>query len=277
MRGATEPSRTEKGVCPHFPAWFALIFATVLWADSTPVPGAPFYTAQSIANSASNVAGEYAPDTFLSIYGQNLSYITKAIGPGDITGLTLPTVLGNVRVLLNGIFADVYYVSPGLVNILIPPSFKPGPVTLVLMNDSLAGPSVPITVTATAPGLFQLDAVNVIATHGNGPLVTPASPAKPGEVVVLYATGLGPTSPPAVPNQLPTGVATVVDMSFQVLLNGVAVDPRAIQYAGVTPGYAGLFQINLLLPASAPANPEIRVGTPSAMSAAGKVLPLAVQ
>jgi uncharacterized protein (TIGR03437 family) len=261
----------------HFSSISVLLvsFAAVLRADNPPVPGAPYYTAQSIANAASNMAGPYAPDTFLSIYGQNLSYITKAMSSGDIVGQALPTVLGNVRVLLNNVPADIYYVSPGLVNILIPPSLKPGSLTLVLLNDSLAGPTVQITLGGTAPGLFQLDSVNVIATHGNGPLVTPASPAKPGEVVVLYATGLGVTSPPAVANQLPTGVATLVDTSFQVLLNGVAVDPRAIQYAGVTPGYAGLFQINLLLPASLPANPEIRVGTPDAMSAVGRVLPVA--
>ncbi len=250
------------------------ILSLGLRADS--IPGQPYYTAQSIANAASNQVGQYAPNTFLSIYGQNLSYVTKPISPDDITAGMLPLVLGNVRVEINNIAMDMYYVSPGQINFLIPPNFKPGAGTLTVLNNSFAGPSIPITIAQTAAALFQLDTLNVIATHGNGPLVTPSAPAKPGEVIVLYATGLGPTSPPAVPNQLPAGLATLVDLAnFKVLLNGTAIDSRLVQYAGVTPGFAGLFQINVMLPADAPANPEIRVATADSISAAGKVLPLA--
>ncbi len=55
-----------------------------------------------------------------------------------------------------------------------------------------------------------------------------------------------------------------------MLLNGVAVDPSKIDYAGVTPGYAGLFQINLTLPDDAPSNPEIRVGSGGILSVPGR-------
>lgn len=106
-----------------------------------------------------------------------------------------------MRVLINQIFADVYYVSPGQVNVLIPPSLIAGPATLQLINDGLAGPSVMITLSPSAPVLFQSDATTAIATHGNGPLVTAAQPAQRGEIVVLYATGLGPTLPAAIPTR----------------------------------------------------------------------------
>ena len=61
---------------------------------------------------------------------------------------------------------------------------------------------------------------------------------------------------------------------FQVLLNGTAVDPRLIQYAGQAPGFAGLFQINLQLPADSPANPEIRIGFGANLSPAQRFLPV---
>jgi uncharacterized protein (TIGR03437 family) len=225
--------------------------------------GAPCYTAASIANSASNLAGPYSTNSFLTIYGINLSNVTKAIGPSDIGAGELPWELSgtDVNVLIGGISAYIYYVSPNQVNVLIPSLLTLGPVTVELENRSLYGPAVEITLAAAAPTLFQADATTVIATHGNGPLVTADSPAAPGEIVVLYATGLGETAPAAICGWLPELAAPLADLAdFQVLLNGTAVDPQLILYAGQTPGFAALFQINLQLPANSPPNPEIRIG-----------------
>lgn len=256
----------------------AALVAGPLWADTSGAPGTPVYTEASIANAAANVPDFFAANTFLTIYGQNLSYVIKAISPDDIHAGTLPATLQGtgVTVLINQVPADMYYVSPFQVNVLIPSSLRPGPVTIQLENYGAAGPPISVPLGNAAPALFQMDATTVIATHGNGPLVTQASPAKPGEVVVLYATGLGVTSPPAIPNQIPTAIAPLADMgNFQVLLNGTPVSAKAIQYAGVTPGFAGLFQINLLLPANSPANPEVRVSSSGVLSPPGRILPLA--
>jgi len=247
------------------------------WQARAQTYPAPSYSAASVANAASNTAGSYAPNTFISIYGSNLAYGTAAIGPGDLSAGMLPTTLGttSVRVLINGLFADLYYASPAQVNALIPASLTPGPATVQVVVASLAGPPVSVTLGAAAPALFQQDAQTVIATHGNGPLVTAASPAKSGEIVVLYATGLGVTSPALIPNQIATAPALLADLAdFQVLLNGTAVDPNSILYAGLTPGFAGLYQINLRLPANTPANPQIQVGYISAMSPAERILPV---
>jgi uncharacterized protein (TIGR03437 family) len=251
------------------------LFCTILAQD--PTPGAPAYTAAGLANSAANVAGYYAPNSFLSIYGQNLAYVTKPIGPDDVRNGQLPTVLTDtgVRVLINQIPGNIYYVSPGQVNVLIPPLLIAGPATVQLINSGLAGPPISIMLSSAAPVLFQPDATTVTATHGNGPLITPNQPASRGEVVVLYATGLGATSPAAIANQIPLTAAAITDrVDFRVLLNGTDVDPRLILYAGVTPGFAGLFQINLQLPVDAPANPQIQIGYGTQLSPSGVILPL---
>jgi len=237
----------------------------------------PYYTAQSIANSAASVTGLYAPNTFVTIYGQNLAYTTQALTAADVAGGTLPTVLPGtgVRVEINNIPANMYYVSPTQVNFLVPTSLIPGPVTLQLVVDGLLGPAIPILLQAAAPSLFQLDATTVLAEHLDYSLVTASSPAHPGEVVVLYASGLGPTSPPAIPDQIPQQAATITPMSsFTVLINEVAVNPQLILYAGVTPRFAGLFQINVQLPSDAPANPEIRLGYAGILSPIGRFLPV---
>jgi uncharacterized protein (TIGR03437 family) len=237
----------------------------------------PYYTADSIANSAAGVSGLYAPNTFVTIYGQNLAYTTAALTQAEIAGGTLPTVLSGtgVRVLINNIPANIYYVSPTQVNLLVPTSLTPGPANLQLVVDSLAGPAIPIMLQSAAPSLFQSDATTVLGVHLNNTLITPASPAQPGEVIVLYASGVGPTNPAAIPDEIPQTAATVTPLSsFSLMLNGTAVDPRLLLYVGVVPTFAGLFQINLQVPTNAPANPQIQIGYAGIFSPAGRILPI---
>jgi uncharacterized protein (TIGR03437 family) len=189
----------------------------------------------------------------------------------------LPTVLGStgVRVLINNIPANIYYVSPTQVNLLIPTSLSPGPAMLQLVVDSLAGPAIPIMLQNAAPSFFQSDATTVLGVHLDGSTITAASPAQAGEVVVLFASGLGPTNPAAIPDQIPEIAASVTPMSsFSMLMNGVAVSPQQILYAGVVPTFAGLYQINVRLPANTPANPQIQIGYAGTFSPTGRFLPL---
>jgi len=77
------------------------------------------------------------------------------------------------------------------------------------------------------------------------------SPAKPGEDVALYATGLGVTDPPYATGQIAGQAANTVS-PVSVSLNGVALAATEVLYAGAAPGYTGLYQINIRIPASVP-------------------------
>ena len=241
---------------------------------------APDYTAASIVNSADNLSGVLAPNTIGTIYGTNLAFGTAVLLPANVQGGVLPIVLGDseTQVFFSNYAADLYYVSPTQINFLVPPMMLPGPVSFRVVIDGLEGKSIQLKLGAAAPGLFAmvLDGVTyAIATLLDGSLLTPSSPAKPGDIVVLYATGLGATSPPAVYSQLPTAAAPLVPgANLQVLLNGVAVPPDAIDYAGIAPGNAGLYQINLILPTSTAPNPEIRLQLDGATSVPKVQLPV---
>jgi hypothetical protein len=227
-----------------------LSLALLGFADDTGcLPAQPCYSAAGIANSAANIAGYFAPNSFLTIYGSNLSYVTGSLGLGDISGGKLPIdgeIQGTeVGVLIGNLPGYIYYVSPNQVNVLIPSLLIPGPVTIQLQTRGVYGPPVQ------------------------------------SEVVVLYATGLGATSPAIASGELPAAAWPLADLSsFQVQLNGVALDSKSIQYAGDAPGFAGLFQINLQLPANCPSNPEIRIGfgpssnSSSSLSPAQRYLPV---
>jgi uncharacterized protein (TIGR03437 family) len=249
----------------------ALRFAPALHAE------APFYSAESIVNAADNQPGSLSPNALGTIYGQYLSYGTKALTADDIRGGQLPTVLPGTgaRVLIGGLTANLYYVSPTQINFLVPSNLLPGTVTLYVVVDGYAGPPVSIQLAAASPGLFQLDTTNAVATLADGSVITPSEPARPGEIVVLYATGLGQTIPPVIYGNLPTQAAPLSQMGdFTVLLDGTPVDPRAIAYAGVAPGFAGLYQINVTLPDSTASNPEIRIGLADSLSPPGLILPV---
>ena len=238
---------------------------------------APSYSVASIVNSATNEPGAIAPNTIISIYGQNLSFETKAISEADIVGLQLPTVLAGtgVRVFVGNIPAVVYFVSPGQVNVLVPNNLRPGSFHLQLTRDGRAGPAIRITLRPAAPALFPLDPTTAVATRADGSLVSWEQPAKPGEMVVLYATGLGPTNPNPPYGQVPHTAALIERLDeLEVLLNGTAVETARIAYAGQTPGFAGLYQINLLLPDDAPPNPEIRIAVGDDSSPIGVFLPV---
>jgi uncharacterized protein (TIGR03437 family) len=252
----------------------AFSLALLLKAD------APVYSAGSLVNSADNQPGWLAPNTIATLYGKFLAYNTATLSSNDIRGGILPTVLPStgVRVLVNGLPGNPYYVSPMQINFLVPPNLLPGPATVQLVIDGLAGPPISITLGTAAPALFQLDQHTIIATHTDGSLITQAASAKPGDVVVLYATGLGQTVPPVGYGELPTAAAQLQMISdFQVLLDGIPVDSRAIAYAGIAPGFAGLYQINLTIPASSGSNPEIRLAIGDAVSLSGLHIPVSAQ
>ena len=254
-----------------------VIIVALLLAAAFVKAEAPVYSAGSIVNSADNQPGVLAPNTLATIYGQNLAYGTKALSAGDVQGGMLPTVFPGtgVHVLIGNIVANLIYVSPTQINFLVPPNLAIATVNVQVVVDSWAGPAIPIQLAAAAPALFMLDPQNAVATEADGSLITPAAPAKPGDVIVLYATGLGQTMPPVVYSLIPKAAASLtLAASFTVTLDGVAVDPGAVAYAGIAPDFGGLYQINLILPASVGPNPQICVGFAGSLSPSGVTLPV---
>jgi uncharacterized protein (TIGR03437 family) len=103
-----------------------------------------------------------------------------------------------------------------------------------------------------SPGIFTTDGTTAAAFHGVGfAPVTSADPASPGETVVLYATGLGPVSSnPGSGNPAPmTPPLSETNGAPDVTVGGV---PAVIRFSGLAPGYVGLYQVNIELPANVP-------------------------
>lgn len=238
------------------------------------MPPPPKFTTDSVVHGASFLKGSFAPNTFISIFGENLSWSTLSVKAGSLNANTLPTSLGGVQVLIGPTLGFLVFVSPGQINALIDSRLTPGTYPLRVLRDSLAGPSVAtVTIAETAPGLFAIGDGEPVVTRPDGSLVSAESPARPGEIIILWATGLGSTLPSTRPGELPRGAAPLNPKTpFQVLLNGVPIPNGHVLYAGVAPGFAGLYQINILLPEDTPRDPAIRIGFEGVLSLVNQVV-----
>jgi uncharacterized protein (TIGR03437 family) len=231
----------------------------------------PAYSSDSILNGADFAPGPFAPNSFVTIFGTDLSYYTASL-PQGTTMTALPYELANVRVYVNNYSAPLIYVCPTQINLLVPGNLKPGAALLYVVRQGVRGPDAMVTLAPAAPQLFATADGRVIAQHADYSLITADSPAIGGETIIVYAAGLGPTQPNPAPGEIPQYPAQAAG-TLTVSLDGSPLPQELIKYAGVTPGSAGVYQINLLLPASVGANPEIRVGMAGQSSREGVVLP----
>ncbi len=246
-------------------------------ADSA-VHVSPAYTPSSLVNSASDGPGPIAPNTIVSLKGENLAYVTRALTSSDIKNNSIPTVLPStgVRVLIGNNPAPIYFVSPRQINLLLPPDLIPGRTDLRVTVDGLAGPLIPIVVSAAAPALYLQAENTALAAAPDGRLFTAEKPAHSGDVVVLYATGLGEVFPKTRSGEIPTTAAPLATFDgFSITLGGQTVPRDNIQYAGVCPGLPGLYQINLIVPLGVGSNPTIVITASGIDSPAGIVIPIA--
>jgi len=222
--------------------------------------GSPFYSPDSIVNAATQTAGALAPNTIATIYGANLAFSIRAVAASDIVRNALPTELDGVQVWANAQPCPLFYISPAQINFLIPYRVVAGTVSIIVTRDGAAGFPAEIHIHNTSPGLFLWGDNQPVAVHLTGELISDASPALPGEIIVIYAAGLGHTTPDISVGQLATAAFPIqFATQLQVLLDGVACPPGSILYAGLAPGFAGLYQINLRLPSDAPPTPQIQL------------------
>jgi uncharacterized protein (TIGR03437 family) len=210
-------------------------------------------TIAKVANGASE-SPMISANTWVEIDGTGLAPGSRAWQTQDFVDNQMPTVLDGVSVTLNNENAFVSYISGGQINVLAPPDLAPGPVQVEVINNGVTSGTFTAQAQAHAPSFFVFSGgPYIVATHADGSLIGPASlypglttPAEPGEIVVLYATGFGPTSDPIVPGA-PSQSGTLPALPA-VQIGGL---PSAVSFAGLIG--PGEFQFNVTVPLSIPA------------------------
>ncbi|HJT88820.1 MAG TPA: hypothetical protein VJ732_13215 [Bryobacteraceae bacterium] len=257
------------------PVW---ILAGVLLAGSAPAAG-PLYSEAGLLNGANFAAGPFAPNSIVSLFGSNLAWSEETLSPGNTGGGSLPDHLAGARVFVANLSAPLLYVGPSQINFLIPGNLRPGEVMVRVVRQGVTGPEVPLTLVDAAPQIFQTEDGYAIAQHGEDySRITGAAPARAGEIIVIYLTGLGHTEPDPLPGEIPTYPGRIARPDgLQLYLDAAPLSPQQILYAGLTPGSAGVYQINAALPEDLGPDPEIRVAVDHQISIAGLKLATILQ
>ena len=259
---------------PIFSLVTSSVFALTVCAARAQTPTlsvtAPSYTAAGIVNAATGLPGSFSPNVIASIYGTNLAWSTHAITAADLVNGALPTSLAGVSVFVNNQVSGLFFVSPGQINFLVPYTAGTTDAPVFVARQGVAGPMQTIRINPVSPGFFQWNGNFAVAEHADGSLISPAAPARGGEIVVLYAAGLGHTVPDIQPGFIVSTAATILAAAqLSIILDGDACASCSVYYAGVTPGFAGLYQINVRLPDKLPANPAVQIAIGAECSPAG--------
>jgi uncharacterized protein (TIGR03437 family) len=212
-------------------------------------PVAPALNITSVSNGASFQNG-FASATFVSIFGTNLSQTTRLWQDSDFVNGLLPTALSGVSVTINGLPAYVEYISPTQVNVLAPDDATVGAVQVQVTTPQGNTNSFTAQKQQFAPAFFTMGGTYAAAQHADYSYVgkpgllpgATSQPAQPGETILIYGTGFGPTRPPLPSAQLVTTPAVLAN-SVQFTIGGVVAH---VDYAGLVE--AGLYQFNVKVP-----------------------------
>jgi uncharacterized protein (TIGR03437 family) len=211
----------------------------------------PVIRAGAVVHGASQRADvPIAPGSLVTLYGANLSERTTGLN-----ALPLPVESEGTEVLLDGQALPILFASPGQINAQLPFSLPTNAALQVVVRkrEQISVPEV-FVVAAAQPGIFtknqQGSGQGIVVRADQVTLAEPGTPARLGEAIVIYGTGLGPVSQtvaagtPSPSSPLAATLSTV----------SVTVGGRAAQvlFAGLTPGFAGLYQVNAILAGDTP-------------------------
>jgi uncharacterized protein (TIGR03437 family) len=208
-----------------------------------------------------------AANAWVAIKGTNLASATRTWQAGDFSGNLLPTALDGTFVNINGRPAYVYFISPAQINALAPADASTGSVAVQVVTP--AGQStVQAQKNDIAPGVFtyphpatsrlyaaaQLLDFTTIARPGTFLNATTRA-ARPGDAIILYLSGLGPTDPAYPDGTLLSPVERRLVLPVSVRIGGMTATQN---FAGMST-LPGLYQINTFTPDLPNGDHEIRV------------------
>jgi uncharacterized protein (TIGR03437 family) len=216
-----------------------------------------------VVNAASfqPITASLAPGELITLYGSGLSSVNMEMQGGQ----AFPTKLGGVSVSINNLPCPIYYVTPTQLSVIVPyevASNQTGLANVQVTNNGVASNVVQLYLSDSEPGGFSQNENGIgfaAALHSaTGALITSSDPAQPGEYISLYLTGLGTVTPPITDGAVgPVTTLSTSDVynagNLGVYFNdygpdGTVGNAGGIQYAGLAPGLAGLYQLNVQVP-----------------------------
>ena len=212
----------------------------------------PVITQNGVVNGAS-FAAPIAPNSWITIRGTELAGTTRANTDAEIVNGRRPTSMDGISVTVNNKPAFFYFISPGQLNLVSPDDDATGPVSVKVTRDGVESEVATVTLQKYSPAFFEWEGKQAVATsqnfqlrvkNGTFPGATTVA-AQPGEVLILWGTGFGPTTPAVPAGQVVTGGATVSGVTVTVGGQTAEVFGTAL-----APGFTALYQVAIRVPAN---------------------------
>ena len=184
-----------------------------------------------------------APGALVSVYGTNLATIA-----GDLSGwmgASLPTSLNGLEVTMEGRSIPLLYVSPGQINAQVPFETTDGVKDVTVKVDGRTSNVSRVNVVRSSPAIFTYEQGGIIVRNSDFSLIGPANPATPGDVLVMYSTGLGQTTPAQETGKPATYPPAMNTNTVRVTVGGTEAE---LIYSIASPGYVGLYQTAFRVP-----------------------------
>lgn len=208
--------------------------------------------------NAASGAPSGAPGGIVSLYGP------AAVSAAQPPAFPLPAYLNGVNVTVNGQLAPLFYVGPNQINAQVPADLEAGNAAVAVTVNGAAAGTGALTIQPVSPGLFTLPGNRAAALNQDSSVNSEASPAASGSVIAAYLTGLGATD-----NPVASGVAAPSNPLSRVTATVTATvggQPATVEFAGLAPGWVGLYQVNLMVPQLTPGDYPLQIsagGVPS--------------
>jgi uncharacterized protein (TIGR03437 family) len=213
-----------------------------------------FLDPQRVLNAANFALGyPLSPGSYVALFGSGFGTQTLTAPP------PYQNSLGGVSVTINGVPAPIYHVEPTFISAVVPYSVSGTTATVVVSVGGTKSNSVDVPLAATAPGVYSWTAnglgEGIVAHALTAARVEQSNPAKVGEYVTIYLTGLGAVTP-AVAEGVPAPLSTLskantwTSGNFSAYVEGVPCSD--INFAGLVPSLASVYFVNCKIPAVAP-------------------------
>lgn len=220
-------------------------------------PEPPIVADGGVVNAASYLRNApLAPGSYISIFGSKLATATAI----DET-LPLDPTLGVTTVTLGGRILPLKYASGGQINAVVPFSVPlDTPLGMLIRRGNSLSVPENVVVTNSQPGIFTRDQSGRgqgLIVNANFQIMDASNPGKSGEAAVIFSTGLGKVRDPIEAGEAaPSNPLARAEMPVSVTVGNV---PAEVIYAGLAPGFAGLYQVNIVLPLNVPVGEAIPV------------------
>jgi uncharacterized protein (TIGR03437 family) len=209
----------------------------------------------SVVNGASFQSG-IESGSWATIRGADLATDARTWQNSDFNGNNLPLALDGTSVTINGKAAAVYYISPTQLNVQAPTDSTTGAVPVVVTNNGQVSAAFMAQLQTYAPAFFLYTGTDYAIAQrypdntlvGNPSVTLGTAAAQAGDVLILWATGFGPTNPPTPAGIVVSGAPGVLTLPA-VSVGGV---PVMVISAVLSPGSAGLYQVAIQIPGTVP-------------------------